>query len=174
VEGYCRFVPPCDDDLDCAADERCIQGKCLTRAMIASLPPFCGNARLDPGEECDDGGRNSDVPNALCRPDCTLGRCGDSILDTPLELCDDGNLLSGDGCSQSCQIERSAPIDPSTLPATIIDLPAPGSAASAGGTPVIGAGTRPPPATADSGPAALLAMIAGAAAGWAVMRRRRG
>ncbi|MFO0590396.1 MAG: DUF4215 domain-containing protein [Polyangiaceae bacterium] len=38
---------------------------------------------------------------AACRPDCTLPRCGDGILDDG-EACDDGNTLSGDGCSADC------------------------------------------------------------------------
>lgn len=33
-----------------------------------------------------------------------LGACGDGALD-PLEECDDGNLVSGDGCSASCDRE---------------------------------------------------------------------
>jgi len=37
----------------------------------------------------------------LCRPDCTLRRCGDGILDAG-ELCDDGNTQGGDGCSADC------------------------------------------------------------------------
>jgi cysteine-rich repeat protein len=34
----------------------------------------------------------------MCRADCTLPRCGDGRLD-PGEICDDGNALTGDGCS---------------------------------------------------------------------------
>ncbi len=37
----------------------------------------------------------------VCRPDCTLPRCGDGILD-PGEACDDGNTTSGDGCASDC------------------------------------------------------------------------
>jgi len=37
----------------------------------------------------------------------TLGYCGDGFLDTPNlgEECDDGNSLSGDGCSSTCAVE---------------------------------------------------------------------
>jgi cysteine-rich repeat protein len=32
--------------------------------------------------------------------------CGDGILITELkEKCDDGNIISGDGCSEICEIE---------------------------------------------------------------------
>ena len=38
----------------------------------------------------------------LCREDCRRPRCGDGQLDAS-ERCDDGNTLSGDGCSGDCQ-----------------------------------------------------------------------
>jgi cysteine-rich repeat protein len=41
-----------------------------------------------------------DAP-AACRLDCTIPRCGDGILDGG-EACDDGNTVSGDGCSADC------------------------------------------------------------------------
>jgi len=31
--------------------------------------------------------------------------CGDRVLETPGELCDDGNLTEGDGCSSDCRVE---------------------------------------------------------------------
>ncbi|MCB9681540.1 MAG: choice-of-anchor A family protein [Alphaproteobacteria bacterium] len=36
--------------------------------------------------------------------DTDAGRCGDGVLD-PGEGCDDGNTLSGDGCSATCDVE---------------------------------------------------------------------
>lgn len=154
-------------------------GVCLEPAAIAQQPSFCGNARIDPGEECDDGAENGDRPNALCRPDCTSGRCGDGILDTPLELCDDGNRFSGDGCSLLCQPERAAPQQPqTTVPAQVIELPFT-QPAQVAQVPVyqpadayVAPVTPAPPAQADTGPAALAVMIAGAAAGYSWMRRR--
>lgn len=35
-----------------------------------------------------------------------LSLCGNGILETPYEECDDGNTVSGDGCSSTCQIEE--------------------------------------------------------------------
>ena len=32
--------------------------------------------------------------------------CGDNILDSDYETCDDGNKKSGDGCSSTCQLEN--------------------------------------------------------------------
>jgi len=34
-----------------------------------------------------------------------LSSCGNGILETPYEECDDGNYVSGDGCSATCTIE---------------------------------------------------------------------
>ena len=46
-----------------------------------------------------------DAGTDSARPvDARVARCGDSILD-PMEGCDDGNLESGDGCSDMCRRE---------------------------------------------------------------------
>lgn len=169
----------CQSDADCSNQNRCIDGLCLNRVQIAKLPPYCGNARLDEGEQCDDGSGNSDAPNAICRENCMLARCGDRIPDTPLETCDDGNLLNGDGCSAECRLERAAP---ETLPAQVIQLPftpahtqgsvTGGSYEVVDGSSTVTGGGRPPN-NAGTGPAALIIMISGAAAGFAWMRRKR-
>ncbi len=132
---------------------------------------FCGNGRLDTGESCDNGERNSNNPNAECRTDCTPGRCGDNIQDTPLELCDDGNTTNGDGCDASCQLERTGP---NTLPAQIIELPFQLPSSTSYTTTYVPPSTPEPPTNTDTGPAALLVMISGAAAGYAWMKRRVG
>jgi len=154
---------------------------------------YCGNDRLDPGEECDDGVRNSNMSNALCRKDCSRQSCGDEILDRG-EQCDDGNLLSGDGCDKLCQAEFGAP---GSLWA---GGPYPGYGqvgqyGQLGQYPGFGQGTLPTYPTTqsvpyslpfasisqqatshapvgDTGPIAAGAMAAGAAAGFAWMRRR--
>lgn len=61
----------------------------------------CGNGRVEPGENCDDGVENSDVAPGACRSNCRFARCGDGVQD-PRELCDDGNELDGDVCPRSC------------------------------------------------------------------------
>jgi cysteine-rich repeat protein len=63
--------------------------------------PACGDAIVDPGEQCDDG---NGTAGDGCRADCTIEACGDARLD-PDEACDDGNLTSGDGCRADCTIE---------------------------------------------------------------------
>ena len=51
----------------------------------------CGNGVLNHGEDCDEAVANSDTPNAPCRTDCSLPRCGDGVVDDQLgEICDGG------------------------------------------------------------------------------------
>lgn len=37
-----------------------------------------------------------------CRKNCTIPRCGDGVLDGG-EICDDGNVVGGDGCAANCR-----------------------------------------------------------------------
>src|ERR1039457_4512521 len=98
------------------------------------FPPssICGNGALEPGESCDCGTDPSKLPSGCkavnglfyddgkgCSKTCAKepscldasGKtqacttvCGDGNLD-PGEECDDANVLDGDGCSSSCEIE---------------------------------------------------------------------
>lgn len=86
----------------------------------------CGNGSVDykKGEECDDGNNKG---GDGCSPTCKIERafecyndgnkdvcrpiCGDGITMWMLnadvkEECDDGNMISGDGCSSNCTIEK--------------------------------------------------------------------
>jgi uncharacterized repeat protein (TIGR01451 family) len=144
-----------------------------------SVPPFCGNGTLNPGEQCDDGAANADNPGARCRTDCTFARCGDGIVDVPFEQCDDGtaNGVGADNCDTSCHlIHPSAQV----LPAMIVPLPfLPGnvvqsSASSSSEESSAAVVPAPqPPRTPSSGPETLLIMIIGASAGYAYMRRKK-
>jgi cysteine-rich repeat protein len=58
----------------------------------------CGNARIEIGEECDDGNvADSDA----CTSICTLARCGDGLISVG-EDCDDGNAVNDDDCNNEC------------------------------------------------------------------------
>jgi cysteine-rich repeat protein len=97
--------------------------------------------------------------------------CGNAQLDAG-EACDDGNPVQGDGC-YDCQVEFPAA---DVLPATIIELPF--SELIAQQSTDIPASTvvmypPRPPANTDTGPAAISLMAAGAAAGYAWVRRRK-
>ena len=51
---------------------------------------------------------SSGVPYALARGEgLSPVKCGDGVLDVDFEECDDGNVVSGDGCSSRCTIEKS-------------------------------------------------------------------
>ena len=85
--------------------------------------PACGDGKLNDGEACDDGNTND---GDGCAADCSAIEDGyacdengcnkdpDFMPDKPIcgnskledgETCDDGNRSSGDGCSNTCQIE---------------------------------------------------------------------
>lgn len=68
---------------------------------IQSLPPSDGGGNTNPG----DGGAviDCDADPGACLPP---GVCGDSKAGLG-ESCDDGNVLAGDGCSATCQVEAS-------------------------------------------------------------------
>ncbi|UPA22760.1 DUF4215 domain-containing protein [Candidatus Peribacteria bacterium] len=184
-DGVCilSFTPGADGGI---ARSSASSRSSLVSSSAASTPLFvamagCGNGELGAGEQCDEGRENSLLPNAFCRPDCTFSRCGDTVIDAPLETCDDGsrNGLLVSECSAFCRLDHSAP---GVLPATLIELPfMPVSGSNQNGTTTgIGGsdsvfipGSQMPPSTTASGPATVAIMAAGAAAGYAWMRRRR-
>lgn len=81
---------PCASDFDCGPGLSCEGGIC---------GQGCGNGKLEPGEECDDGNTdNSDD----CTTECRGATCGDGFVWTGQEQCDDGNQIDSDGCSNAC------------------------------------------------------------------------
>jgi cysteine-rich repeat protein len=100
VYGYsCANQPgaPCDDDGNPCTDDICdgagqcahlLQPRCLSPILSVLLAPTCGNAVVEPTEECDDG--NSDDG------DCCSSTCQFEPVGSP---CTDGNFCSvGDTC----------------------------------------------------------------------------
>lgn len=72
-------------------------------------PPVCGTYSCSYGA-CVDGQRTvtcGDLCSSTTTQEaCTIGVCGDGTVNTGSgEECDDGNTVSGDGCSSSCQLE---------------------------------------------------------------------
>ncbi len=78
--------------------------------------PSCGDGITDTsfGEGCDCGTDPTNLPDGctgingdgLCRVECIVIYCGNGLLDTG-EMCDDGNLVAGDGCSPACHSDET-------------------------------------------------------------------
>ena len=145
---------------------------------------FCGNGIQDPGEECDDAEGNSNIQNARCRLDCSLATCGDGILDSTSEQCDDGNRLWGDGCDRFCKREvdivgiEARWANGIALPASLVELPFLGVQGESRLSIIPGivdlvTPTTHPGQTPQTGPGVVAVVAAGAAAGFAWMRRKR-
>ncbi|MBN1652608.1 MAG: hypothetical protein JXA30_02410 [Deltaproteobacteria bacterium] len=64
----------------------------LTPAFLRDIGwnTVCGNGRIDDGEECDTGDRNSDSEPNACRTTCRPASCGDGVVDDG-EQCDSGS-----------------------------------------------------------------------------------
>ena len=118
---------PCTDDAQCESTV------CDTLDSNTCEPANgCGNGALEAGEACDDGNTSAgDSCDALCLLELGAGPCadgvqcgsgvcntmaavpvcavpigcGNGVLDDD-EVCDDGNLDRGDGCSQFCTLEN--------------------------------------------------------------------
>jgi fibro-slime domain-containing protein len=111
-DSECRLGPSCGDGVLQATDgEACDDGHNLNGygtgcAPGCKLPASCGDGEINGvfGEQCDDGVLN-DGHYGGCTASCRLApRCGDGTRQE-IEACDDGNLLSGDGCSNQCSNE---------------------------------------------------------------------
>jgi fibro-slime domain-containing protein len=103
--------PSCGDGvLQSDQGEECDDGQNVSGygtgcAPGCKLPATCGDGKVDAlfGERCDNG--INDGAYGGCTAECQLApRCGDGQLEGE-ESCDDGNLLSGDGCSSQCAFE---------------------------------------------------------------------
>ena len=85
---------PCEDGRDCPAGTVCddVHHSCVRPDQLSACT---GLAQFD---AC----MADDVMNGSCYDGvCLQDGCGNGILD-PGELCDDGNTISGDGCSADC------------------------------------------------------------------------
>jgi uncharacterized repeat protein (TIGR03806 family) len=125
-DGFVAPTEGCDDG-------NTLNGDGCSSQCTVEVPPACGDGQVDLDEECDDGNllagdgcgpgcslefcgdgiindggvEDCEPPNtATCAADCTLRvfSCGDGFR-IPPEQCDDGNVLSGDGCNASCVLE---------------------------------------------------------------------
>lgn len=90
--------------------------RCYARAEA-----WCGDGVRDPMEECDGldmGNFTCETGYALCLGNCkgVCTECGNGRIELDAtgegEECDDGNTVSGDGCSADCHIEHAYCQDP--------------------------------------------------------------
>lgn len=63
----------------------------------------CGDGRVnhDLGELCDLGTQNSN--QGACLQTCQVATCGDGLVQTDVEECDDGNTIDIDSCTNTCK-----------------------------------------------------------------------
>jgi len=120
-EGKCVGTQP----LNCSDGKPCTYDEChpVTGCYNPKVPDYmqCNDFNLcTQGDHCRDGEcvKTSDLPcddgndctQNLCQPatGCDFSQpaaycCGNGILETPYEECDDGNRISGDGCEADCK-----------------------------------------------------------------------
>jgi cysteine-rich repeat protein len=138
--GACGNVCPdkylCDAGV-CAVDSACEKVTCAEgtecRGGVCVASGFCGDGivQAELGEECDDG-TNAGDPGG-CDVDCLIAAlCGDFMISGD-EQCDDGNLVSGDGCSEACEVEPNYACPPDGGPCVFDDGLCPGDLVDCGG-----------------------------------------
>ena len=113
-DGFVQLgIEECDDANAVDADG------CLSTCRLASCGDGIVRTDLSPGdfgyEACDEGaaGKTCEYGDISCTPctaQCQIGDdvpfCGDGIVQSDFEECDDGNTEDGDGCLSDCQLAR--------------------------------------------------------------------
>lgn len=125
-DGVLNDGEACDDhnrrDYDGCSASCSVESGWACSLIGGACSRLCGNRNLDSGEQCDDGNRRSgDGCSLACQKEngftcatvgaaCTYAptaaaQCSNGVLEAS-EDCDDGNLVSGDGCSNDCTLEN--------------------------------------------------------------------
>ena len=91
-------------------------GMCTDRACIPGTNgPVCASATAR--QVCNTDGLGYSATSCSAGQSCGTGtcavRCGDGIV-AAMEGCDDGNVISGDGCSATCALEWCSCLDTSS------------------------------------------------------------
>jgi fibro-slime domain-containing protein len=129
-DGITNGTEVCDDGvndgtygtcgLDCVAAPRCGDGQVQADygeeceptmsndpncTDACRLPGGCGDGKIEPPEQCDDGALNNNGDYGGCAPSCIYApHCGDGMMNGP-EECDDGILDSSyGGCTKQCKL----------------------------------------------------------------------
>jgi hypothetical protein len=107
---------PTYEGLVCAATEpQCPDGYACVSNMCREVTGGCGDGVPDGAEACDDGNNVTETmcpygtaTCMLCSADCSaplalFGRyCGDRMVETGVETCDDGNMSACGACNADC------------------------------------------------------------------------
>ena len=82
------------------ATTQSVANLCFSGPANGTVHVVCGDNVVGPGEQCDEGIGNSDAPDATCRTDCRVQRCGDGILDAGAgEACEaDSDCVVSESC----------------------------------------------------------------------------
>ncbi len=91
---YSANSQPCSDGNACTVDDQCGDGACQSGEALVC--PDDGNTCTSEG--CD--------PQSGCKTETVPDCCGNGIKEGA-EQCDDGNQVSDDGCSATCEYETS-------------------------------------------------------------------
>jgi len=104
----CTSNESCGNSIvDSTVGEACDDGNAIDDgngcSSTCQFNNLCGNSIVEViVEACDSGG----IATPTCDVDCTIPVCGDGTVNNPAgEVCDDGNIVSFDGCSPACQVE---------------------------------------------------------------------
>jgi cysteine-rich repeat protein len=87
--------------ISCQNPDTCRRKDCVTNADCGPTCS-CGERRYD-ASTASTLYRQAQPSEAVKRGVCLPNRCGNGMVDSPLEECDDGNLIDNDGCSNHCR-----------------------------------------------------------------------
>lgn len=108
----------CDDNNPCTVADACTTKVCAGLVNSCDDQNPCTMDSCEPGKGCTHKGL---AEQSLCgqgggkwciKGTCVLKKgCGDGVIQG-LEQCDDGNLISGDGCSTTCVLQVKGDLRP--------------------------------------------------------------
>ena len=106
IHGTNPLVPDTDNDGYTDAEE--LDAGTDPRSAGSNPFPTCGNAAIEPGEQCDDGVANSIAYPGACRENCELSdMCGDANGDRRLTATDATAILqAATGVRESCPLSQ--------------------------------------------------------------------